>query len=214
MHTLDALKDHLIHIGRRADARGWLMATSGNLSARLDPETFLITASGCHKGELTREDFLVCDLDGQPTHPTERRPSAETLLHAVLYAHDPTCGAVVHVHDPFAALCSDRDADLGHTTLSRVELIKALGLWTDDATIHIPILPNPAHIPTLAAHVRDHLATRAQSPPDTFHTPAVNILRHGTYAFGPTLPDAWRHTEALGYLFQYAWHRPAPTPGA
>ncbi len=179
-------------------ALGWLLGTSGNLSARIDHERFVITASGRHKGRLTREDFVVCDLSGEP-RPGDPTPSAETLLHCAIYARLPDVGAVYHVHDPHAALCSDRDAAAGHTTLADVEMLKALGFWDDGARVDVPIIPNPAHIPSLRDHLVDHLDGH-----DVF-VPAVNVLRHGTYAWGATPFDAMRHTEALGYLFEYSW---------
>jgi methylthioribulose-1-phosphate dehydratase len=180
---------------------GWLLATSGNLSARLSDSTFLITASGKHKGALTADDFLVCDLDGQPTHPTPHKPSAETALHCAIYARIPEARAVYHVHDPFAALVSQRDVAAGATAWRDVEMVKALGFWEQDAQVLLPILPNPAHIPALAQHVVDYLDHRRA--PD--HAPGVNILRHGVYAWGDTPFAARRHVEALGYLCRYSW---------
>ena len=52
-------------LGRTAYARGWLPATSGNLSARLDAERLAITASGRDKGALSVSDILCVDLHGQ-----------------------------------------------------------------------------------------------------------------------------------------------------
>ena len=69
----------------------WAPATSGNYSVRLDDGRIAITISGRHKGRLSEDDVMTVDaagraLDGQ-------RPSAETPLHAMLYAGHPTIGA-------------------------------------------------------------------------------------------------------------------------
>jgi methylthioribulose-1-phosphate dehydratase len=201
------MQHDLIHT-LREDARalaslGWLLATSGNLSARLSPDTFLITASGRHKAALTEHDFIVCDLDGKPTHPTPHKPSAETSLHCAIYAHLPDAQAVYHVHDPYAALVSDRDQEAGQTVWQDIEMIKALGFWEQDAQTRLPILPNPAHIPALCAHVTDYLAHHRGAD----HAPGVNILRHGVYAWGDSPFAARRHIEAIGYLCRYSWER-------
>ncbi len=194
----DTLRDTLARDAADLYAFGWLLGTSGNLSARLDADHFVITASGRHKGRLGRDDFVVCDLNGTP-RPGDPRPSAETSLHCAIYSRLPGVGAVYHVHDPHAALCSDRDAALGHTPLDDVEMIKALGIWDDGARVQVPIIPNPAHIPTLTEHLVEHLDA------GNLIVPAVNVLRHGTYAWGKDPFGAMRHTEALGYLFRYAW---------
>src|SRR3569623_2098762 len=89
--------DALIGAGRFFDRRGWVPATGGNFSARLSPEHVLITASGVHKGELTREDLLVADLEGRPLE-AGRKASYETGLHMQLYRFSAMVGAVLHVH--------------------------------------------------------------------------------------------------------------------
>ena len=182
---------------------GWLMGTSGNLSARQSEESFLITASGKDKGALTQDDFLRCDLEGKPLDADcGLRPSAETLIHCEIYRAYPDVGAIYHTHDPYAALCSSRDHLTGHTPITDVEMIKGLDLWEDGATIQIPILPNPADLKVLAQHVREHLAQREA---DVYHVPCVNISRHGVYAWGKDTHEAKRHIESLAYLFLYSW---------
>lgn len=180
---------------------GWLMGTSGNLSIRTGEEQFLITASGKDKGALQQSDFLLCGLDGKPLAETPHKPSAETLIHCVIYKQMPTAQAIYHVHDPFAALCSARDHDQGSTEISGVEMIKGLDIWDQDAIIHIPILPNHAHIPTLSTAVSEHL----KSDRGRWPVPCVNLLRHGVYAWGKTPAEAKRHIETLCYLFHYSW---------
>lgn len=175
---------------------GWLLGTSGNLSVRRDATSFLITASGKDKGRLAEDDFILCDLDGEPIEPgEERRPSAETLIHCVVYEAIEGAGAVYHVHEPYAALCSNRDSDEGFTTFREVEMIKGLDIWEADE-VEVPIVPNYRNIPRLAQEVGAHLNARI---------PAVNITRHGFYAWGATPFEAKRHVETLAYLFRYSW---------
>ncbi|MDX1517417.1 MAG: class II aldolase/adducin family protein, partial [Woeseiaceae bacterium] len=78
----------LCHVGRLFGERQWCLATSGNFSARLDGERFLITASGREKSALSPDDLMTCDLDGGALD-AGRQPSAETPLHALLYRLDP-----------------------------------------------------------------------------------------------------------------------------
>lgn len=184
-------------------AHGWLFGTSGNLSVRRDDRTFLITASGKDKGRLTPADFLLCDLSGAAAEATEERPSAETKIHCAIYARIPTAGAVYHVHEPFAALCSDRDAELGATTFQGIEMMKGLDVWDEDASLSVPILANPADLDALAAGVADHLDGDRFDP----RVPAVNLLRHGFYAWGANAFEAKRHVESLAYLFHFTWQQ-------
>ena len=73
----------LIAVGKFLDAKGFAPATSGNYSARLDAEYAAITLSGAAKGNLTQEQILMIDMDGNALDG--RKPSAETPLHTMLY---------------------------------------------------------------------------------------------------------------------------------
>src|SRR3546814_8453603 len=121
MNVADAT-DALIASGRLFHQRGWVPATGGNFSARLDAERMLITASGCHKGELQSEDFLIAGFDGTPID-SPRKASYETLLHCQLYRHDTAIGAVLHTHSIANTVLSRR---LECIRLEGYELLKIL----------------------------------------------------------------------------------------
>ena len=74
----------IIEAGRRMDSRGWVPATAGNFSMRLEAGRIAITRSGFHKGFLTAESLMVVDGDGRPEE-SNARPSAETGLHCGIY---------------------------------------------------------------------------------------------------------------------------------
>lgn len=186
------LSRHLIESGRLFHQRGWVPATGGNFSARRDAETMLITASGCHKGELTDFDFLVADFDGKPIGST-RKASYETLLHCQLYRLDPGIGGVLHTHSIANTVLSRRYEGI---RLSGYELLKLLpGISTHDVAVEVPVFPNDQDIARLAATVDDHLRAYPQ-------TPAYLIAGHGLYAWGSTVAQARWRVEALEFMFE------------
>src|SRR5688572_20426430 len=65
----------LAEAGRRFDARGWVLGTSGNFSAVIarDPLRLAITASGAWKGALTAAEILEMDADLSADLSTEAR---------------------------------------------------------------------------------------------------------------------------------------------
>lgn len=183
----------LIRAGRFFFERGWVPATSGNLSARLDASHLLITVSGRHKGELTAEDLMVVDLEGRPLTPGQR-PSAETPLHLQLYRRAPGLGAVLHTHSLHATLLSRLLH--GELVLEGYELLKALpGVTTHDTRVVVPIFPNDQDIPRLAAKVQAHL----EGHPDVH---GYLIAGHGLYTWGRSVEEARRHVEAFEFLFE------------
>jgi ribulose-5-phosphate 4-epimerase/fuculose-1-phosphate aldolase len=74
--------------GRRLDALGWVPATAGNISLRLDDGRIAITRSGFHKGFVPEDGVMAVDLDGRPGDQT-LRPSAETGCIAASTADSP-----------------------------------------------------------------------------------------------------------------------------
>lgn len=200
---LDAITD-LRQLGDDFGRRGWLPATSGNLSVRLqaDPLRFAITRSGADKQHLTDADVLCVDGRGQvvaatsrvddPPHPPYK-PSAETVVHIELYQSIP-CGCIVHVHTMFNNLVSQLHFKAGRVHLADHELLKALGHWAEGARIDVPIVENFADLPRLGQAVRE--AAR----PDV---PGVLVRNHGIYAWGEDAFAARRHLEAFEFLFEY-----------
>lgn len=180
----------LIAVGRALAARGWVAATSGNFSCRIDERRMAVTASGRDKGALTEADILVVDLGA----PLPAGVSAEAPLHVALYRRDPKIGAVLHVHSPTATVASRLFEADGEIVLSGYEMLKALdGIGTHDTAVALPVVPNDQDIPALAARVEARLAAAPG---------LVGYLLggHGMYGWGRTLDDARRHVEALDFL--------------
>lgn len=178
--------------GQLLHHRGWVPATSGNLSARLSNGDIIITLSGCHKGELGTRDFTRINKKGQPYGTA--LPSAETALHVLIYEYYPTVHSVLHPHSHSSVVVSRLFKK--EVILEQYELLKALsGINTHDARIVVPIFPNDQDIPRLAALVA-HYFTILET---TCY--AYLIEGHGLYTWGATVSEALRHLEALEYLF-------------
>ena len=134
--------EELSRAGRLFFERGWVPATAGNFSARLDERHVLITASGRAKGELGPEDFLVVNQENEvwPAGglPPGGRPSAETALHLRRYQSGPHVGAVLHTHS-LAATVLSRLSPAG-VVLEGYEVLKALpGVGSHTARLEVPV---------------------------------------------------------------------------
>ncbi len=185
----------ICEVGRFLFARGWCPATSSNFSCRLDAQLVALTASGVHKGELCPEDILCVDLQGQVLN-SQRRSSAETLLHTHLYQRDAHIGAVLHTHSVNATVLSRLYAHQGKLQVQDYEVLKALsGVETHETEASIPIFPNTQDIAALSRTVDAYLDTH---PP--IH--GYCIAGHGFYTWGRSLNEARRHIEAFEFLFE------------
>lgn len=182
----------LVEIGREAYGHGWLPATSGNLSCRIDADSLAITVSGRHKGQLSVADIMRVDLEGRALDP--QRPSAETLLHTQLYRHFPELGAVLHTHSVNATVLSRMVGEA--LPLHDLELLKAFpGIDTHAIELTLPVFANDQDMVRLAARVARWLDTEPVLP-------GYLIAGHGLYSWGSSVEDAARHLEAFEFLFE------------
>lgn len=179
--------------------KGWLPATSGNLSLKVSeqPLTIAVTRSGADKQALQDEDVLLVDTNQQPLQPTSFKPSAETVVHTALY-NALQCGAVLHVHTMHNNLLSELDFHQGYARFTEHELLKALNHWEVKASIDVPIVENFHDIPQLATAVRNAVKESV---------PGVLVRRHGIYVWGKNAEEAKRFLEAFEFLFEYEFKR-------
>ena len=136
------------------DRRGWVPATSGNLSARLTDDRMAITRSGVHKGFLATRDIIVVDFDGVSL-TSGMKPSAETLLHCQLYRLWPDVGAVLHGHSVAATALTLALPEAEAIDFEGYEIVKAWSAFTThEVRATLPVIDNDQDMHRLAGRIR------------------------------------------------------------
>ncbi len=183
-------QEDIIRAGRRMDARGWVPATAGNISVRIEGPRVAITRSGGHKGFL--DSFAVIEVDDQGSVITpDARPSAETLLHCQIYRLFPNAGAVLHGHSVAGTVLSITES-APSLRITGYEVQKAFeGQTTHETVLHLPLFHNDQDIARLARVIEPHLAGAALG---------YLIRGHGVYVWGPTMDVALARLEGLEFL--------------
>jgi methylthioribulose-1-phosphate dehydratase len=177
-------------------SRGWCSGTGGNFSVRVktEPLRFLISPSGADKGTLVPEGLVLSDKDGVKLDDGLGKPSAETLLHAVIY-EERGAGSVLHTHSVWNTVLSSEVA-AGNMELTGWEMIKGLeGVRTHEHTEIVPTLTNSQDMPTLARRVRAILGVHPEAH-------GFLLAGHGLYTWGATIAEARRHVEIFEFLFE------------
>ncbi len=173
----DKLRQEICHICHLLYNRGYVVSNDGNVSARTDRGTILITPSGVGKGRITPDMLVETDADGRILSG-DRYPSSEGKMHWMLYRERKDVMAVVHAHPPMATAFSICRRPLTERYLA--EMIVGLGevpvtkfamLSTDE--VPLSVLP----------FVQDHCA--------------VLLANHGALTWGPTLLSAFDRMETV-----------------
>lgn len=99
MKNIEQIKDEIIKYGKTIDSKNFSPGTSGNISVR-NGDKIIITASGVSNGNLSYDDLVVIDFDGNVLD-SGKKASSEKLLHIEFYKKRPDIKAIIHVHPTF-----------------------------------------------------------------------------------------------------------------
>jgi L-fuculose-phosphate aldolase len=177
----DALRKQLADVGRLSYDRRLTFGAGGNLSARLDEGTILITPSGTIKGLLSPEQMIRVDVRTEKAEGG-KRPSMETPFHTALYRARPDIGAVVHLHPPSCTTL----AVLSRTLRSAItpEGVLVLG----------------DYVPTIQ-YATPGSADLAETVVDGLGESNVGLMQsHGALAVGKDLMEAFGRMETMEYI--------------
>lgn len=177
-------REAIVRLGRRLYERGFIAATDGNLSVRLDHDRLLITPTCMCKGMMEPEDLVVADLDGRKLEG-ERNVSSEVQMHLLIYNMRPEIGAIVHAHPPTATGFAAAGIPLDEPLIS--EVVLTLG--------SVP-LANYA-----CPGTKDLSSSLRPLVPD--HN-AILMANHGVVAYGDDLDQAFMHMETVEHFAKIA----------
>ena len=81
----------------------------GNVSVRVDENTFLIKASGTSLHTLSEEDLTLCNTNGAQIELLHKKPSIETSFHAWIMKTFSGINFIAHTHPPHTTkvLCTE-----------------------------------------------------------------------------------------------------------
>lgn len=179
MPNFGPAKQQVVAAAQRLSARGYLVATGGNLSVRIPgAAAFAITPSDFDYALMVPDDVCVLDLDLKVLEGA-RKPSIESSLHAAVYAARPDVNAVVHTHQPYASTLALVDAPIPALF---DEQVRFLGR-------SVEIVPyGPSGTGILRRQLARRLASRAN---------AYILKNHGAVCLGTDLVRAENNVELL-----------------
>lgn len=204
---LSEVANELVRLGTDFYRRGWMLGTSGNLSAVVsrDPLRLAITASSIDKGRMDAGQILEVDGAAKMVREVAGKPSAETLLH-IEVVRSTGAAAVLHTHSVWTTVLSDFHHTRGGFHIEGYEMLKGLeGVKTHEHREWLPIVENTQDMAALAVTARGLFA---ENP--GMH--GLLVRRHGMYTWGKDLATAARHVEILEFLLEAVGRRQMMEP--
>ena len=170
-----------------------MSGSSGNLSARFDDGSILITPTGCAFARVTADDLVHCDASGVPHNPGQR-PSVELPLHLAAYRARSDIRYVVHTHPTFCVVWSQTGRLFPRDTVAANESLAPMA-WAPFA---------PSGSIELADIVAQALATGA---------PLALLEHHGLIAVSDDIDTAFIQTDLAEGCAQVAYYSAGPKYG-
>ncbi|MDQ0036364.1 ribulose-5-phosphate 4-epimerase/fuculose-1-phosphate aldolase [Variovorax boronicumulans] len=133
--TENQAREEICRVGRSLFERGYVHATAGNISVRLDDDGFLITPTDACLGFLDPARLARLDVDGKQTGGD--RASKTIALHTRIYAaarkFDAETACVIHTHSTHCVALT--------LTATGDELLPALTPYFVMKVGHVPLIP-------------------------------------------------------------------------
>lgn len=167
----------IVRFAQMLHTQGFVAATDGNLSVRLDSRRVMVTPTGFSKGAVQPEDMVVVDMQGRKLSGS-RNPSSEIGMHLTIYRMRPDVGAVVHAHPCTATGFASAGIALDEPLCS--EIVVTLG--------SVPLAP---YATTGTAKLSESLA------PFIPNHNAILMANHGVVTYGADIQQAFLRMEAV-----------------
>jgi L-fuculose-phosphate aldolase len=174
----------IVQFGRLLHENGFVAATDGNLSVRLDSQRLLVTPTCISKGRMRASDMVIVNMEGKRLSGA-RRVSSEIGMHLLIYRLRPDVQGIVHAHPPTATGFAASGYDLNRPLVC--EVVVGLG------AIPLARYGTPG-TPEL---------TEALEPLIPGHD-AILMANHGVVTFGSSLESAYMKMETVEHFAKIA----------
>jgi L-fuculose-phosphate aldolase len=184
MPTDHKFRREIVRLGAMLHHCGFIAATDGNLSIRLDEKRVLVTPTGMSKGMMTASDLVIVDMSGKKVKG-RREVTSEIGMHLLIYRMRPDIRGIVHAHPRTATGFAAAGMPLNQPLVC--EVVIGLGL--------IPLAPygtpgTPELARTLEPLIPDY--------------DAILMANHGVVTYGADLQSAYMKMETVEHFAQIA----------
>ena len=167
----------IIQVCRKVEAKGFVAATDGNISTRLENGNILATPTSLNKGLVQIDDLVEVTLEGKQAGG-KRNPSTEMQMHYFIYTHRLDVNAVVHCHPVYATGFAAAGKALAQNIFPEVIVQFGKIPLADYAT------PSTKEVgESLRPYIKDH--------------DAILLSNHGVVTYGKDLWDAYYKMEKV-----------------
>jgi len=184
MNSEQQHRDDIVRFGKMLHQRGFVAATDGNLTVRLDDDIVLATPTGMSKLMMEPDDLVIVDMNGRKLSG-RRVPSTEIAMHLLIYRLRPDVKGIVHAHPVTATGYAAAGIELNQALVSEVVLSLGCIPLAKYGTPGTPELSDALE-PLIPAHN------------------AILMANHGVVTYGENLLRAYMKMETVEHFAKIA----------
>lgn len=188
MEPREKVAESVIDATMRLYLRGLNSALSGNVSARVDSNSMLITPNALDKARLSAKDLALVDIKKE-TRLKGPRQSSEFRVHTRIYKEMKEINAVVHPHPHYSLAMVD--------SIGRDRFIGALSQSDEEYDYYLGRLASLKRMPAGSVKLADAVASEVKKG-----ARVVILEGHGTFGVGKTMVEALSRVEYLEHMAQ------------
>lgn len=130
--NIEEARQKLIDAGRILEAEGQGDLTRGHVSIRVpgDPQHFFMKPHSFGFDEITEDNIVTCNLDGEKVAGNARRHS-EVFIHSEIYKARPDITSVIHTHPTHAVALTATGRQLRMISQPAVHFAEGTPYYTD-----------------------------------------------------------------------------------
>ncbi|MDR4436026.1 L-ribulose-5-phosphate 4-epimerase [Bacillus tequilensis] len=195
---LETLKKEVLAANLKLQEHQLVTFTWGNVSGiDREKERIVIKPSGVEYSELTADDLVVLNLDGEVVEGS-LKPSSDTPTHVYLYKAFPNIGGIVHTHSQWATSWAQSGRDIPPLGTTHADYFDSAIPCTremyDEEIIH------------------DYELNTGKVIAETFQqsnyeqVPGVLVNNHGPFCWGKNALNAIHNAVVLETVAEMAYH--------
>jgi L-fuculose-phosphate aldolase len=179
--TSERSRSDIVEHGKILYQKGLTVGTAGNISARGENDTMLITPTNTCKGMLDNDRLVTVEIhDGRTV--SGGRPSIETPFHLAFYRARPEINAVIHTHPVYCTA------------------LAAKGIRIEPALTPEGLLVLGPEVP-LVSYATPGTDDLAKVLSDALRTSNAFLLeKHGAITVGRNMEEAFHRMETLEFM--------------
>jgi L-fuculose-phosphate aldolase len=182
----DELADSVLDATDRLYRRGLNATLSGNVSARIDSKTMLITPSGIDKGRMSKGELSIVEISSGRLLAGSKQ-SSEYQMHTHIYGAVAEVRAIAHPHPQYSLAMVD--------AMGRKNFLDAISGNEQEYSYYIGIAKSLPRVPSGTVRLAEEVARAVKSG-----AKVVIMEGHGTVGVGKTMHEALSRVEYLEHL--------------